>query len=205
MAQIRNIKSKLRKTPVPGTKDFLGMGGHRTAFVRGTRTIIKRLNDPPRFIQGFRKKSNPNLIEWENYQRFFKNVPPAIQNSFMRVRKMKGTAYGPELHVERVLNDDGSPSKTLAHYHSLSNPYFWKRAQQMVDWMAVQKIGFYDWKPENFLVRWVSKEKCVPVLIDYENIGAKKWKSQPWLHIPFFSKKKMQRRMERLKQRFQPE
>lgn len=187
----------MKPTPGPGHPDFLGRGGHRTVFLRH-RVVLKRLN----FHYPFNVNWNPNRAEWENYRRYFNTIPPRLQNSFMHVKRMTVNRHGLQLVVERITNHDGSRARALSDYASLPNAFFWKRMQEMVDWMAKKKIGFYDWSPANFLVRWVSDEKCVPVLIDYEDMGAHHRRFQPWLRIPFFSKRKMQRRMDRMRKPF---
>ncbi|MDG5800747.1 YrbL family protein [Marinilabiliaceae bacterium ANBcel2] len=92
--------------------------------------------------------------------------------------------FNPVIHAEknilvsgRPVDYDGNYSKTLLQHKKVSNEHFWREVKRSASLLAKHKIWFFEiYKGGNVVVKKVSKDKFIPIFIDYKHIG---WKSFP--------------------------
>ncbi len=173
-------------------RQILGNGKRRAIIVLGHHRALKVELKPTAHGK------SPNQLEWNNFKRFFKNIPRELRPHIARISRQK-KQNGRISHQTRMVRDfDGTISKSMHAVGKISNAFFWKSFQGMVVELVKARISFYDFTPKNILVKRVSEEKWIPVLVDFESMGAHASPWQFWLRLNFFSGMKVHRRADRL-------
>lgn len=173
---------------------------HRPIIGKGKkRTIIQLSKDKALKVENkkflFRR---PNRLEWENYQRYFANVPRPLRRYFATLSRNR-VMRGGRVHQIRIVKDfDGAVSRSLRTTGPIQNEYFWKCFAELREWLRKQEIPFYDFSPRNILVKKLTPTNWIPVVVDYELVGSHSIPLQFLLRIPFFSRLKSARRADRL-------
>gem|GEM_PF-7052581 len=162
----------------------------------------------PSWAHGFIRYGNTdiNRAEWDVYRRYFSNPPDELSNSFVRVRRHVRVKRGSVLVSETVKDFDGNYSRTLTDYGKVNNPLFWKRFDEVANWIVRNRIPLTDWNSNNFVVKRVSATELIPVLIDYKS-AALGFSLSQMVHrathkLPFFGKFRIMRKYAALKQNF---
>lgn len=147
-------------------------------------------------------KQTPNELEWKHFQIFFKKVPKELRESFAQPYGISRAKDGVVLYMEAVSDYTGEQSRSLREVGPVRDPFFWKQFDSMVRWMLDSGAVHFALKPENIVVKKISANKSIPVLIDYKNMDPQRYFLQPWLRIPALSRQKMLRRVTRLWRKF---
>lgn len=143
-----------------------------------------------------------NLVEMNNYVKYFTRVPLSLHNCFARVLGVKKNGAS-TLYMDPVYDYDGTMSLPLNQMGKVSSPSFWKKFDEVFDWMITKRVPFFDFNPENFMVQFTSPSECIPVLVDYKSASYRPYLSRPWVRVPFLARRKMRIRYEKLKREFQ--
>ena len=147
-------------------------------------------------------KRSPNELEWKHFQTFFRHVPKELRESFAQPYGISHGKDGVVLYMEAVTDFTGQPSRSLHEEGPVRDPFFWKQFDSMVRWMIHHGAVHFALKPENILVKKISADKSIPVLIDYKNMDPQRYFLQPWLRIPALARQKMLRRVARVWRKF---
>lgn len=142
-----------------------------------------------------------NHVEMNNYLKYFARPPVSLRDCFARVLEVRKNSPS-VLHMDAIHDYDGRMSLTLAQMRKLSNPSFWKKFDEMFDWMMRKNIPFFDFNPNNFVVKFTSSQTCVPVLVDYKSATYRPFLLRPWVRIPAVARRKMRIRYAKLKREF---
>ena len=168
-------------------RELIGYGKHRVVVRVSDKLALKADSTSNRIRKG------GNKFEWDNYQRYFKDIPMEMRPFFVvlsRRRVSKGKQFH---HTRLVRNHDGSLAKTVQQSQKISNVHFWKMFDRVVSWLLQNNIPYFELRPKNVMVKWISPATAIPVIIDYEKVGARTYPSRPWLRIPFFARLKLRR------------
>ena len=111
-----------------------------------------------------------NKFEYANYLRIISQVPNELKDSFVQIF---GVITSPEDNsslalTELVTNFDGSVSKTLSEYGTVTNPEFWERFDTIEKLFVGRDIPYFDIREGNIAVKELEDGNMVPVLIDYK-------------------------------------
>lgn len=139
--------------------------------------------------------TNINEVDYANYQ----SLPEAVRKEFTpEMRMIRGVIV-----QERVVDYDGEPSLTIGEhtrkFGKVENPIFWERIEQLKrTFLAAEEplLGVFH-KGSNVMVKKVSEDEWVPVLIDFKRLGGRSYPFQPNLQLKGEVQKKFLRQFEK--------
>ncbi len=193
----------------------VGSGAYRKAKIVGNNVKKTALHARKKNYFGFRV-SYPmrpyvllkfgirdfNVVDFQNFKRFFGNPPADLKESFAKVLGIERRHGVVVLKQELIRDFDGNPSKNLEQAGKISDPKFWKRFREIVNFLAEKNIPFLDLAKKNILVKRKSQNTAVPVLFDYKRMDAKYYPFQPWLLTKNGRKNRLLRRAKKLEKEF---
>ncbi len=115
---------------------------------------------------------------------------------------LEGKGLDSVLRMERVKNYDGTPAMTLRRHEKIDNPYFWKKFDELVEFLKAKKIPLMDFSPDNIMVKKISDNQFIPVIVDYKRMSRRNYLFQPSIWLLKGAVNKMLRRAERIRRTF---
>ena len=108
--------------------------------------------------------------------------------------------------MERPKDYTGDYSVNMIAFGKVRNDYFWSCVDEICAIFDERKLWYQDvfFKGNNILVKKVSKDKFVPIIIDFKNIGKNFDPIQLNLLLRSEQKRKFYRRFNRFKTEFYP-
>ena len=133
--------------------------------------------------------------ELDNHRRLMAHVPADMATHFVTFYGIEKTSCGRDaLVMELVTDDTGAVAKNLdANTRSLNPTFFQTLERIRRDVLLRHAIDHFGIACRNILVR---NQNC-PVLIDFQN-SAKRHRGQFWLNIPYFIRRKITRKFQRV-------
>ncbi len=133
--------------------------------------------------------------ELDNYHGLMAHVPDELKSNFVTLEGLETTACGRKaLVMELVLDDLGGIAKNLdANTRPLSLAFFQTLERIRRDVLLRHAIDHFGIACRNILVR----NQDSPVLIDFQN-SAKRHRGQFWLAMPYFIRRKVTRKFQRV-------
>ena len=133
--------------------------------------------------------------ELDNHRRLMAHVPEELARNFVTFYGIEKTSCGRDaLVMELVTDDTGGVAKNLdANIRPLSLTFFQTLERIRRDVLLRHAIDHFGIACRNILVR---NQDC-PVLIDFQN-SATRHRGQFWLKIPFFIRRKVTRKFQRV-------
>jgi RIO kinase 1 len=151
--------------------------------------------DPAMIAQ--KKYGIEDMLQYEldNYHDLMAHVPDELKSNFVTIEGLETTACGRKaLVMELVTDDTGGVAKNLdANTRPLSLTFFKTLEHIRRDVLLRHAIDHFGIACRNILVR---NQDC-PVLIDFQN-SAKRHRGQFWLALPFFIRRKITRKFQRV-------
>jgi len=151
--------------------------------------------DPAMIAQ--KKYGIPDMLryEFDNHQRLMAHVPTDLVQHFVTFYGIEKTHCGRDaLVMELVTDDTGGVAKNLdANTRPLNLAFFRTLERIRREVLLRYSIDHFGIACRNILVR---NQNC-PVLIDFQN-SAKRHRSQFWLKFPFFVRRKVTRKFQRV-------
>jgi hypothetical protein len=147
-------------------------------------------------------KANINEADFENYQA----LPEVVRNTYApSTRMIQGVIV-----QERVMDFDGSPSLSMEEhtrkYGKIDNDFFWRKIDELKElFLSEEKplLGVFQ-KGSNIMIKRVSENKLVPVIVDFKRLGARSYPFQPNLALPGEVQKKFMRQFEQFEKNYRP-
>lgn len=135
--------------------------------------------------------------ELDNHRRLMAHVPEDLARNFVTFYGIEKTSCGRDaLVMELVTDDTGGVAKNLdANTRPLSLTFYQTLERIRRDVLLRHAIDHFGIACRNILVR---NPDC-PVLIDFQN-SATRHRGQFWLKIPFFIRRKVTRKFQRVYQ-----
>lgn len=135
--------------------------------------------------------------ELDNYHFLMARVPEELKSHFVTIEGLQTTACGRKaLVMELVTDDTDGVAKNLdANTRPLSLTFFQALERIRRDVLLRHAIDHFGIACRNILVR---NQNC-PVLIDFQN-SAVRHRGQFWLKFPFFIRRKVTRKFQRVYQ-----
>lgn len=143
--------------------------------------------------------TDPNKIDYTNYNRFISSLPKEMEPSFAKILGIEGTPGHTILRQELITDFDDAPSKTLADTGRISDKNFWKTFEGIVEKFVENDIPMTDLDAGGILVRRISPNQCIPVLYDYKKMTPRTRPFQPFLWIKMGRKANLLRHAERIR------
>lgn len=133
--------------------------------------------------------------ELDNHRRLMAHVPEDLARNFVTFYGIEKTSCGRDALVMELITDDtGGVAKNLdANTRPLSLTFFQTLERIRRDVLLHHAIDHFGIACRNILVR---NQDC-PVLIDFQN-SATRHRGQFWLRIPFFIRRKVTRKFQRV-------
>jgi len=181
--------------------------GHRVVNVTPVGIVEKRLrarreSAVRRLYDRLKFGRDPNATEFRNFIKYFSRVPPEIADSFAKILRFKRKKDGTVLEMEFVQDFDGQRSRTVRETGQISDPHFWERFQQVIDFFVENDIPFFNLSPGNVLVKRTTPKRSIPVFVDYKRMGLRSFPNQLVLLFKWGRRKKIQRKAQRLVQKY---
>ena len=143
-----------------------------------------------------------NEAEYQNYFGLIGKVPANLRDSFMKVFELIEGNGENRLVAELISNWDGAVSRSLLQHGPIENIAFWNRMDKLEQILLERDIPYFDIRPENIVIRNVSPNYRIPVIVDYDTMGARSLIFQ----VSLLSRKgrahKIKRKFERLKSQY---
>lgn len=144
--------------------------------------------------------TNVNIVDFENYQA----LPEIVKKEFApKNRLLNGIIV-----QERVFDYDGTPSLSVSEYADqfgkISNKNFWNKVEELKEIFLKEKeplLGVFA-DGSNVLVKKLSEEEWVPIIVDFKRLGARAYVFQPHLRLPGEVQKRFLRRFERFERNY---
>lgn len=151
--------------------------------------------DPAMIAQ--KKYGIPDMLRYEldNHRRLMAHVPADLVQHFVTFYGIEKTHCGRDALVMELVTDDcGGVAKNLdANTRPLNLAFFRTLERIRREVLLRYSIDHFGIACRNILVR---NQNC-PVLIDFQN-SAKRHRSQFWLKFPFFVRRKVTRKFQRV-------
>jgi hypothetical protein len=150
-------------------------------------------------------------IDMKRYLKFKFGISNMNKFEFNQITKLPETlkAYIPSkveltelgLIMERQKDYNGEYSKNMIEFGKVRNEYFWNCVDEICSVFDESNLWYQDifFKGNNVLVKKVSKDKFVPIMIDLKEIGKNLSPVQFHLMLKSEQKKKFYRRFGRFK------
>jgi RIO kinase 1 len=188
-------------------KEITKIGGWSTIFtIKGECCRCAKVLAPHRRYKGAfpdpamiaRKKYGiEDMLQYEldNYHFLMAHVPEELKSHFVTIEDIQTSACGRKaLVMELVTDDTGGVAKNLdANTRPLSQAFFQTLERIRRDVLLRHDIDHFGIACRNILVR----NQDSPVLIDFQN-SAKRHRGQFWLKLPFFIRRKITRKFQRV-------
>ncbi len=178
----------------------IGEGRHRDCFaVAGEDLIAKKLKPGVKnsgILTGRLFRRDVNREEYELYRRF----PSGLGKYLPSYVELKEDI----LLMERIVDFDGSYSKTVLEHGKVANENFWKDVDSIVEILTRERLWLFDifHYGNNIVVKKTTPEIFRPVIIDFKRVG---WQAYPaQLNLIFESerRKKFYRRLSKFIEKF---
>ncbi|MFA7255855.1 MAG: hypothetical protein WC133_07190, partial [Candidatus Omnitrophota bacterium] len=179
-------------------------GDYRDVYLSGNSVF--KIRRPDRKLRGFWRHGilDFNEHEYRVYLRFASSIPLELQGSFARIKGLYRSEEGWISEEEAVLDFDGHISKSLRDNGKVKSAVFWERLDLLAAFMRRSGIHFLGFHTKNVLVKKLTAEKAIPVLVDLKRAGLKFFLSDPRLWFRSMRMDKMERAVARLKAKFMP-
>ena len=147
--------------------------------------------------------ANINEVDYANYQ----SLPETVRKEFTpEMRMIKGIVV-----QERVVDYDGEPSLTIGEhtrkFGKLRNRIFWEKVERLKHIFLAEEeplLGVFH-KGSNVMVKKVTEDEWVPVLIDFKRVSGRSYPFQPNLQLKAEVQKKFLRQFEKFENDYKPE
>ena len=175
-------------------------GHHRECFaVAGKNLIVKKLKRRPKIFWIRADKLYRRNVNKEEYD-FYRSLPSSLREYFPSYVELKDNM----LIMERITDYEGEFSKTVLEYGKVTNEYFWKDVETIVEILTKERLWLFDifHCGNNMVVKKVSEKVYRPVIIDFKRMG---WHSYPLqINLLFESecRKKFHRRLKKFIKKF---
>ena len=142
--------------------------------------------------------SDINMIEYQQITKLPEELKEFIPSDIELTEK--------GLIMERPKDYTGDYSLNMIRFGKVSNDYFWSCVDEICAVFDERKLWYQDvfFKGNNIMVKKVSKDKFVPIIIDFKNIGKNFDPFQLNLLLRSEQKRKFYRRFNRFKTEFYP-
>ncbi len=163
----------------------IGEGHHRECFaVDGENLIVKKLKRKKQrscFLKKLLPVRNVNAEEFQLY----KSLPGSLKEYLPSYMEMKDDI----LIMERITDYDGNFSKTVLEYGRIENDNFWEETERIARILTEEKVWMFDifHHGNNIVVKKISEDTFIPVLIDFKRVG---WRAYPLQLNLLFEKEK---------------
>lgn len=142
-----------------------------------------------------------NEHEFKVYNLLERRLPDEFRDNFGKVLDLGYSIYGSLLVSELILDSKCQVSQDIKCRGKIKDESFWKRLDQIVEFLSDNRIYFLDINPGNILAREVNGV-LIPVFIDYKRIGPQTFPFKSWLRIKSLAERAFRRKMNRLKEEF---
>ncbi len=147
-------------------------------------------------------KANINEVDYANYQK----LPEAVRNNFTpNTRMINGVIV-----QERMQNYDGTPSVSIEEhtqkYGKIQNKFFWETVEKLKQAFLLEEqplLGVFH-RGSNILVKKLSENEWIPIMIDFKRLGARSYPFQPHLNIKDRLQKKFLRQFKSFEEDYKP-
>ena len=143
-----------------------------------------------------------NKYEYKQYQSIISKIPPDLHKCFAKVHepiKNKRTSYSIN---QLVIDHGGQISKTLSEHGKVKDKQFWSLIDELEKRFSENRIFYFSVGSPNICVNRQADGRLIPVLIDYKRSGIRTFWRQLPLFFPYFSRQKMRRRFQKLREQF---
>lgn len=173
-------------------KFLLGSGNERICYVHpnNARRCIKIYHSKEEIFKHTRVMRQQNEMEAFYFKRLMsRNVP------FVHLPKFYGwveTTQGKGLEFERVVNEDGTQSKTLVDLledNAISREYAQSILEQLGDYLRKYSISICDTSPDHIFIKQ-TESGDIPIIIDGVGSRYNNWKLYLLSYLPFFARRK---------------
>jgi hypothetical protein len=147
---------------------------------------------------------NMNLDDLRHYQRFFGSVPEHLAPCFARIVGVQKKGREWVLQQELVRDFDGTVSRSLEESGPVLSPFFWKRFDEIMDFLTRNRVPLLDLRSSNVLVKRLGGDKSIPVLFDFKRMSARYYPAQPWIWTKKGQQKRLLRRAAAIRRSFGP-
>ncbi len=179
----------------------IGEGNFRECFaVKGQPELcLKRLKPDLGFLQRLQVIFLRRQMNQEELMTY-RNLPEELKPYFNPILD----ATKEYLLTARPIDHDGSHSKPVRDYGTISNEFFWREVEDIVSLLDKNKIWFFDTFQvgTNIFVRRSSEEVWKPIIVDYKHLGWKAFPMQFNLLLDSEKRKKFYRSYRRFEQMF---
>ena len=143
-----------------------------------------------------------NKYEYKQYQSIVSKIPSDLHKCFAKVHKPiknKRTSYSIN---QLVIDHGGQISKTLSEHGKVKDKQFWSLIAELEKQFSENRIFYFSVGSPNICVNRQADGRLIPVLIDYKRSGIRTFWRQLPLFLPYFSRQKMRRRFQKLREQF---
>ena len=143
-----------------------------------------------------------NIYEYKQYRSIISKVPSDLHKCFAKVHKPiknNKTCYSIS---QLVIDHGGQISKALSEYGKVNDEQFWSLIDELEKRFLENRIYYFSVGSPNICVNRQADGRLIPVLIDYKRTGIRTFWHQLLLFFPYFSRLKMRRRFQRLREHF---
>ncbi len=210
-----------RRPIQPATPEGAHSSGWHRAVYRGKSSLLKkpfptyqaqifgRIVHLPMKVRAIKRygSTDLNAAEWRNYHQYFLEIPKDLRRCFAKLHQVRhGRGRASWIATELVRDYTKEPSDDLPSFFRkrgrIRNPIFWQKFRDMISFMNSKGIPFFDMIGPNIVVRRLSAEEWIPVLVDYKSAtGWTHW-SKPWYFIPSLRRRRLIRQANALITRF---
>ncbi len=143
-----------------------------------------------------------NKYEYRQYQSIISKIPSDLHKCFAKVHKPiknNKTCYSiSQLEIDH----GGQISKALSEYGKVNDEQFWSLIDELEKRFLENRIYYFGVGSSNICVDRQADGRLIPVLIDYKRFGIRTYWYQLLLFFPYFSRLKMRRRFQSLREHF---
>ena len=143
-----------------------------------------------------------NKYEYKQYESIISKIPSDLHKCFAKVHKpikYNKTCYSIN---QLVIDHGGQISKTLSEYGKVKDEQFWSLIDELEKRFLENRIYYFGVGSSNICVNRQADGRLIPVLIDYKRFGIRTFWYQLPLFFPYFSRLKMRRKFQRLREHF---
>ena len=143
--------------------------------------------------------SNFNKYEYRIFRRLYPLVPEQLRGCFGKIYGVSGNC----LFAETIRDYDDKLSKTIEETGRIQDKGFWKLFFEVRDFFISNNISFFGGiDSKDILVKHLNATEAIPVFIDFKRTGSRQYLFQPWLRLNMFAKMKVERRFNRIFDRY---
>lgn len=133
--------------------------------------------------------------------RVFNLLPIDLKKYFPSIVMM----CGEDLVMERIKDFDGSCSKTIREFWKIDNMKFWQEIENIARILLEKNMLFFDiFNSKNIVVKRISENEYVPVIVDFKRLGIGSYSFQFNLVFESERKRKFHKKLQDFKQKYNP-